>query len=59
MDQIANHCGLEHWWMKDLPFKDWVNNQKNYEDNIEIIGIGKQNINSNHRRTTNQDSICF
>jgi neopullulanase len=26
MDQVANHCGLEHWWMKDLPFKDWVNN---------------------------------
>ena len=27
MDQVANHCGLEHWWMKDLPFKDWVNYQ--------------------------------
>ena len=35
MDQVANHCGLEHWWMKDLPFEDWVNNQKNYEDNID------------------------
>lgn len=54
MDQIANHCGLEHWWMKDLPFKDWVNNQKNYEDNIENWNW-KTNINSNHRRTTNQD----
>ncbi|MFK7812757.1 MAG: alpha-amylase family glycosyl hydrolase, partial [Maribacter sp.] len=20
MDQVANHCGLQHWWMKDLPF---------------------------------------
>ena len=20
MDQVANHCGLNHWWMKDLPF---------------------------------------
>lgn len=54
MDQVANHCGLEHWWMKDLPFEDWVNNQKNYEDNIENWG-NKVNINSNHRRTTNQD----
>ncbi|WP_026778170.1 glycoside hydrolase family 13 protein [Polaribacter sp. Hel_I_88] len=55
MDQVANHCGLEHWWMKDLPFEDWVNNQKNYEDNIDSWGNDK-NINSNHRRTTNQDS---
>ena len=21
-----NHCGSNHWWMKDLPSKDWVNN---------------------------------
>ena len=24
MDVVTNHCGLEHWWMKDLPFKDWI-----------------------------------
>lgn len=54
MDQVANHCGLEHWWMKDLPFDDWVNNQKNYEDTIDSWGNDK-NIGSNHRRTTNQD----
>ncbi|TYP99036.1 glycosidase [Tenacibaculum adriaticum] len=54
MDQVANHCGLEHWWMKDLPFNDWVNNQKNYEDNIDNW-TWEKNINSNHRRTTNQD----
>ena len=54
MDQVANHCGLEHWWMKDLPFKDWVNNQKNYEDNIENWNWEVTTY-SNHRRTTNQD----
>jgi len=54
MDQVANHCGLGHWWMKDIPFSDWVNNQKNYEENIENWNY-KTNINSNHRRTTNQD----
>ncbi|WP_405567870.1 glycoside hydrolase family 13 protein [Polaribacter sp. Asnod6-C07] len=54
MDQVANHCGLEHWWMKDLPFEDWVNHQKNYENHIENWNY-KTNINSNHRRTTNQD----
>ncbi|WP_378173107.1 glycoside hydrolase family 13 protein [Aquimarina sp. SS2-1] len=25
MDQVFNHCGAGHWWMKDLPSKDWVN----------------------------------
>ncbi len=23
-DMVFNHCGLNHWWMKDLPFADWV-----------------------------------
>jgi len=54
MDQVANHCGLGHWWMKDLPFEDWVNNQKNYTDNIDNWN-DETNIGSNHRRTTNQD----
>ncbi|WP_316828116.1 glycoside hydrolase family 13 protein [Pedobacter miscanthi] len=26
MDMIFNHCGSMHWWMKDLPTKDWLNN---------------------------------
>jgi hypothetical protein len=25
MDMVANHIGLEHWWMKDLPTQDWIN----------------------------------
>lgn len=25
MDMIFNHCGSRHWWMKDLPSQDWVN----------------------------------
>ncbi len=54
MDQVANHCGLEHWWMKDLPFSDWVNYQKNYEDNIEKWTWESTKY-SSHRRTTNQD----
>nr|WP_321221867.1 glycoside hydrolase family 13 protein [uncultured Psychroserpens sp.] len=54
MDQVANHAGLYHWWMKDLPFKDWVNLQENYEKNIDDWN-NDVTINSNHRRTTNQD----
>jgi len=54
MDQVANHCGLEHWWMKDLPFKDWVNLQENYEKNKDNWDWQTTKT-SNHRRTTNQD----
>ena len=54
MDQVANHCGLEHWWMKDLPFKDWVNFQENYEEHIDNWNWEVTTY-TNHRRTTNQD----
>jgi len=54
MDQVANHCGLEHWWMKDLPFKDWINHQEHYEKNIDSWD-GSKSITTNHQRTTNQD----
>lgn len=48
MDMVANHCGSEHWWMKDLPFNDWVNQQSAFEN-------GQAIKNSNHRRTANMD----
>lgn len=51
MDQVANHCGLEHWWMQDLPFEDWVNYQREFEN-------GEQTIYSSHQRTTNQDAYA-
>ena len=25
MDMVPNHCGGAHWWMKDLPYQDWIN----------------------------------
>ncbi len=42
MDMIANHCGSSHWWMEDLPSRDWLNYQEEYKI-------------TNHRRTTHQD----
>ena len=24
MDIVTNHCGTAHWWMDNLPFRDWV-----------------------------------
>ena len=48
MDQVANHCGLYHWWMEDLPFSDWINDQQAFENSKPVKT-------SNHRRTTHQD----
>ena len=25
MDMVPNHRGGTHWWMKDLPYQDWIN----------------------------------
>ncbi len=27
MDHVSNHIGINHWWLKDLPFKDWINGE--------------------------------
>ena len=54
MDQVANHCGVEHWWMKDLPFSDWLNHQEDYEKNVDKWEWDLATY-SNHKRTSNQD----
>jgi glycosidase len=71
MDQIANHCGLYHWWMQDLPFDNWVNYQEDFEKlpspveemrkpngEYDWNKLNQYFTNSNHRRTTNQDSYA-
>lgn len=30
MDIVTNHCGTAHWWMRDLPFKDWIHQFPEY-----------------------------
>ena len=30
MDIVTNHCGTSHWWMEDLPFKDWIHQFPEY-----------------------------
>lgn len=30
IDLVFNHCGSEHWWMKDLPSADWINQWPEY-----------------------------
>ena len=47
MDMIVNHCGSEHWWMKDFPASDWVNYQEEFLK-------GEYNI-TTHRKPVVQD----
>ncbi len=42
MDMIFNHIGSNHWWMKDMPMKDWINGYPNY-------------FITNHKKTTIED----
>ena len=30
IDVVPNHCGWKHWWMNDLPAKNWLNTWPTY-----------------------------
>lgn len=30
IDVVPNHCGSSHWWMSDVPAKDWFNTWPTY-----------------------------
>lgn len=42
MDVIVNHCGSGHWWMDDLPTRDWINFNNHF-------------VPTTHKRTIIQD----
>ncbi len=39
MDMVFNHCGSEHIWRKDPPFKDWFNLQDKYMQTNHAKGV--------------------
>ena len=43
MDHVSNHIGINHWWMKDLPFADWIN------------GTVENHLPANHNKMTFPD----
>lgn len=42
LDSVPNHIGSQHWWMRDLPMADWINQ-------------GGEFVSTNHRREVVQD----
>ncbi|QZT35980.1 glycoside hydrolase family 13 protein [Halosquirtibacter xylanolyticus] len=63
MDMIFNHCGALHWWMKDLPSNDWINNMPEGVDmgKIEYTDEAMNKMDKSaftittHRKTVIQD----
>ena len=43
MDHVSNHIGINHWWMNDLPFADWIN------------GTAENHLPANHNKMTFPD----
>ena len=37
MDMVPNHCGSTHWWMADLPYKNWINQFDNFTNTINCF----------------------
>lgn len=51
MDVIFNHCGLEHWWMKDMPFTDWIHDYPDYDiTNYAIAALSDPHAVESDRR---------
>ena len=51
MDMVFNHCGLDHWWMQDMPFGDWVHDYPQYEiTNYAIAALSDPHGSESDRR---------
>ena len=40
LDVVTNHSSTSHWWMKDLPFKDWVHVKDPYVNTNHTFSLG-------------------
>jgi glycosidase len=52
MDMVFNHCGSGHWWMNDLPAKDWINNDNKFmQTNHATVSVMDVHAAPSERRT--------
>lgn len=52
-DVTPNHCSIGHWWMKDLPFSNWVN----YPDSLIRTNIALNSFSDPHASAIDRE-IC-
>ncbi|MEE0860078.1 MAG: alpha-amylase family glycosyl hydrolase, partial [Paludibacteraceae bacterium] len=50
MDMVPNHCGSTHWWMADLPYKNWINQFDNFTNTINCFSANYDINASEHDR---------
>ena len=50
MDMVPNHCGSEHWWMKDLPYFDWINQFDEFTNTPNVFSANYDINASNYDR---------
>ena len=55
MDQIVNHCGSEHRWVKNPPFKDWFNNPDSFIKTNHYHSLSLDPYASSHSYTRFKD----
>lgn len=58
MDLVPNHSGIDHWWMSDLPFTDWVNNGGQYNQ-TRYAQTTQFDINASHADAINNTDGWF
>ena len=52
MDMVFNHCGSGHWWLKDLPSKDWINDSAKFvQTNHATVSVMDIHASPSERRT--------
>ena len=52
MDMVFNHCGSSHWWIKDPPSKDWINNNGVYKQtNYATVSVMDIHASPSERNT--------
>lgn len=40
LDVVTNHSSTEHWWMKEMPFTDWVHSSDPYVNTNHMFSLG-------------------
>ena len=51
MDMVFNHCGSSHWWMNDLPSKDWINDSAKFvQTNHNTVSVMDIHASESERR---------
>ncbi len=58
MDMIFNHCGSEHWWMKDMPMADWINFYPDYKITTHVRNANQDPYASSYDKAMFSDGWC-